>query len=200
MSEIKTAIISGEELRTCRFRRPLPGGGMSDWETHTDLRGAPVGDKVLMWEYHRLVRPRGVSRRVSEHVQVMYCAAGWHATAGTAQAPDGPEVCNTLLTPKWRKRRSGQERFRRFWEFHEEHPVLWVVKTRTPGRDGPFGRLAYCDPELPAEYRPAESAMEQSSDRPQVREQRLRIRAEDKRFELLRGCPQHAFQACALGH
>ena len=24
--------------------------------------------------------------------------------------------------------------------------------------------------------------------------------AEDKRFELLRGCPQHAFQACALGH
>ena len=24
--------------------------------------------------------------------------------------------------------------------------------------------------------------------------------AEDARFELLRGCPQHAFQACALGH
>jgi hypothetical protein len=24
--------------------------------------------------------------------------------------------------------------------------------------------------------------------------------AEDRRFELLRGCPQHAFQACALGH
>jgi hypothetical protein len=24
--------------------------------------------------------------------------------------------------------------------------------------------------------------------------------AEDKRFELLRGCPQHAFQACAIGH
>jgi hypothetical protein len=23
--------------------------------------------------------------------------------------------------------------------------------------------------------------------------------AEDRRFELLRGCPQHAFQACALG-
>ena len=25
-------------------------------------------------------------------------------------------------------------------------------------------------------------------------------RAEDARFELARGCPQHAFQACALGH
>jgi hypothetical protein len=25
-------------------------------------------------------------------------------------------------------------------------------------------------------------------------------RAEDKGFEPLRGCPQHAFQACALGH
>ena len=24
--------------------------------------------------------------------------------------------------------------------------------------------------------------------------------AEDKRFELLRACTQHAFQACALGH
>jgi hypothetical protein len=24
--------------------------------------------------------------------------------------------------------------------------------------------------------------------------------AEDRRFELLRGCPQHAFQACALCH
>ena len=24
--------------------------------------------------------------------------------------------------------------------------------------------------------------------------------AEDRRFELLRGFPQHAFQACALGH
>ncbi len=24
--------------------------------------------------------------------------------------------------------------------------------------------------------------------------------AEDARFELARGCPQHAFQACALGH
>ena len=24
--------------------------------------------------------------------------------------------------------------------------------------------------------------------------------AEDKGFEPLRGCPQHAFQACALGH
>lgn len=24
--------------------------------------------------------------------------------------------------------------------------------------------------------------------------------AEDTRFELVRGCPQHAFQACALGH
>ncbi|CAL2067038.1 protein of unknown function [Streptomyces murinus] len=23
--------------------------------------------------------------------------------------------------------------------------------------------------------------------------------AEDTRFELVRGCPQHAFQACALG-
>jgi hypothetical protein len=24
--------------------------------------------------------------------------------------------------------------------------------------------------------------------------------AEDRGFEPLRGCPQHAFQACALGH
>ncbi len=27
-----------------------------------------------------------------------------------------------------------------------------------------------------------------------------KIIAEDARFELARGCPQHAFQACALGH
>ncbi len=29
---------------------------------------------------------------------------------------------------------------------------------------------------------------------------RRRMRAEDKGFEPLRGLPQHAFQACALGH
>ncbi len=28
----------------------------------------------------------------------------------------------------------------------------------------------------------------------------VRAMAEDTRFELVRGCPQHAFQACALGH
>jgi hypothetical protein len=28
----------------------------------------------------------------------------------------------------------------------------------------------------------------------------LMTMAEDKRFELLRACTQHAFQACALGH
>jgi hypothetical protein len=114
MSEIETASISGEELRTCRFRRALPGGGWSDWETHTDLRGAPVGDEVLMWEYDWLVSPRGVRRQVSKHVQVMYCAEGWHTTAGTAHAPDGPDVCTTLLTRKWRTQRTSEERFRRF--------------------------------------------------------------------------------------
>jgi hypothetical protein len=151
MTEIEPAVVSGEELRTCSIRSVLPNGEPG-WETHADLRGSPIGDKVLVWEYDRLVQPRGAGRRAREHVEIMYCAAGWHSTGGRADAPDDPAVCHTILSPKWRKHPPGEERFKWFWEFHEEHPVVWIVKTSAPGRH----HLAYCEPELPAEYRPGE--------------------------------------------
>lgn len=157
MTEMEPAVVNGEDLRTCNFKRIMPSGQWSDRETHTDLRGSPVGDKVLVWGYDRLVQPRGAGGRVREHVEVMYCSAGWHSTGGTADAPDDPAVCNTILSPKWRKHPSGEERFRRFWEFHKLHPVVWIIKTRAPGRLGNH-HLAYCDPELPPEYRPGEFA------------------------------------------
>ncbi|MGH3150119.1 MAG: hypothetical protein ACRDOB_05235 [Streptosporangiaceae bacterium] len=143
--------MSGSGLRTCELRRVLPDGEWSDWETHTDLRGSPMGDQVLVWEYGRLVRPRsdGGGR---EHVEVMYCAAGWHSTGGTAAAPDDPQLCSAILSPQWSEHPADEERFKQYWEFHEENPVVWIVKISAPGHR----RLAYCDPELPAEYRPRE--------------------------------------------
>jgi hypothetical protein len=159
ISEVKTTVVSGNELRTCRLRRILPGGQWSDWETHTDLRGSPVGEKVLVWEYEGLVRSRGARSSVGEHVKVMYCADGWHSTGGKADAPDDPQVCSTLMSSKWRRHRVGEERFRRFWEFHQEHPVVWIVQISAEG-DAGNRRLAYCDLELPAEYRPTEATGE----------------------------------------
>ncbi len=151
MTKIKPTVVTGMELRTCRLRRALPDGEWSDWETHTDLRGSPIGDEVLVWEYGRLVRPPS-DREVREHVEIMYCAAGWHSTGGTAGAPDDPQLCSAILSPKWREHPDDEECFKRFWEFHEENPVVWIVKIIAPGHR----RRAYCDPELPAEYRPGE--------------------------------------------
>lgn len=153
MPDMEPTVVSGEELRTCTIGRTSPDGSLADVETHTDLRGSPVGDKVLVWRYDRLLRPRGGRRQVREHLEIMYCAAGWHSTSGTADAPDDPELCNTIFSQKWRKGRGGEERFKRFWEFHEKNPVTWIVKTSA---DGPLSshRLAWCDPELPPEYRP----------------------------------------------
>lgn len=155
MTYMEPTVLSGEDMRTCCTRRLLPDGEWSDRETHTDLRGSPIGDQVLVWEYERLVLPRGARGDVCEHVEIMYCAAGWHSTGGRPQAPDDPAVCNTILSPKWRKHPAGQERFRRFWEFHQEYPVQWIVKTSAPQGLG-HNHRAYCDPELPDEYRPAE--------------------------------------------
>jgi hypothetical protein len=154
MTEMEPAAVSGEELRSCCIRRAFPDGGFS-WETHTDLRGSPIGDKVLVWGYDRLVQPRAARGSVRDHVEIMYCAAGWHSTGGTADAPDDPAVCHTIHSPHWRKHPVGEERFRRFWEFHAEHPVVWIVKTSAPGGLGNH-HFAYCDPELPPEYRPGE--------------------------------------------
>jgi hypothetical protein len=44
--------------------------------------------------------------------------------------------------------------------------------------------------------RAVHSAAEPRSD---LHKRGVRRLAEDTRFELVRGCPQHAFQACALG-
>jgi hypothetical protein len=155
MTGIETTVLSGEELRTCRFRRLMPNGEWCAPETHTDLRGAPIGEKVLLWEYDRLVRPARRARRpAAEHITIMYCAEGWHSTTGTADAPDDPEPCSTMTSRKWRKRGTGREPFRPFWEFHQKHPVVWIVKTTTQEPAG-HRRIAYCDPELPAEYRTA---------------------------------------------
>ena len=157
MTEVQATVQSGEELRTCKIRRALPVGGGSDWEMHIDLRGSPIGDRVLVWEYDRPMNARSASRGVREHVKLMYCAEGWHSGGGTADAPDDPEVCAMIHGPKWRKRGTSEEHFKRFWEFHYEHPVAWIVKTSAPGRLG-HRHLAYCDAELPAQYRPSEQA------------------------------------------
>ena len=151
MTKINPTVVSGNELRTCRLRRALPGGQWSDWETHTDLRGSPIGDKVLVWEYASLVRP-GSDGGDREHVEIMYCAEGWHSTGGTASAPDDPQLCSAILSPKWCEHPDDEECFKRYWVFHEENPVVWIVKILAPRHR----HLAYCDPELPAEYRPAD--------------------------------------------
>ena len=164
MTELEPAVLSGEDLRTCSTRRLLPNGEWSDGETHTDLRGAPIGDKVLVWEYDRLVQPRRARRPVPEHVEIMYCAAGWHSTGGTSYAPDDPAVCTTILSPKWHKHPAGEERFRRFWEFHQEYPVQWIVKTSAPQRFG-HHHLSYCDPERPEEYRPGGLTEDRTTER-----------------------------------
>ena len=151
----RPTVLSGEDLRTCTLAETRPNGQGPAGQTHADLRGAPIGDEVLVWEYDRLMPPRGTGGGEREHVRIMYCANGWHAAGGTADAPDDPEVCEAIHSPGWRKHRPGAERFRPFWEFHQEHPVVWIVKI-----SGPEGRshrhLAYCDPELPAEYWPLE--------------------------------------------
>lgn len=161
ISALQTAVVSGDEIRTCMVRRALADGGWSDPEIHTDLRGAPIGDKVLVWEYDRRARAPGARGHVREHVKLMYCAEGWHSTGGTAEVPDDPQLCHTIVSSRWRKRRPGEERFQPFWEYHLQHPVVWLIQISGQRGVG-HRRLAYCDPELPAQYRPSELTGEQA--------------------------------------
>jgi hypothetical protein len=125
-------------------------GKRSDPKPYTDLRGAPIGDKAQVWECDRLVYPRRNSkRRVRQHVKILHCAEGWHSMSGSTERPMGPELCSTLLEGKWALPSGALDRDR-FHAFHEEHPVVWKVEVRV---NSSGWRYAYCDPELPDEYR-----------------------------------------------
>ncbi len=143
--------IAAAEMQARKTRRSLGNGQWSEWEPHTDLRGTPVGATARRWEWERMIMPPHRRRRARQRVRVYHCPEGWHSTSGSASNPMGPELCHTLLDPQWQTG-GGLDRDR-FRAFHGEHPVVWIVETYTKRPYG-VGRLPYCDPELPDEYRP----------------------------------------------
>jgi hypothetical protein len=149
---VNHSFIDAETLRIRTVRRCLGDGQWSEPRTVTDLRGAPMGDKVEVWEWDRLVYPgrsqRG--RRVREYIKAMYCPEGWHSTGGVAERPAGPELCATMLDPQWAHPNGAYDR-EKYHAHHDKHPVVWVIKVK---RHTSTRTLRYCDPELPDEYRP----------------------------------------------
>jgi AAA domain len=136
--------ISAETLRHREVRRGLGDGSLGPPEDYYDLRGTPIGERAQVWEWDRLVPPRfGKGRRVREYIKVMHCPEGWHSTSGSASNPLDPEVCQAIM--------NGNVDLDKFHAFHADHHVVWVVRVRVHTRTT---ILRYCDPELPAEYRP----------------------------------------------
>jgi hypothetical protein len=157
-ADVQTHVIDGESLRTRMARDSTGRGRYSDPYPHTDLRGAPIGPKVEVWEWDRMILPRpGAARRVREHVEVMFCPEGWYCESGGAATPmEGGATCHMVLDTAWRTPTGigeatgfGRDAFN---AFHAEHPVTWRVRIK---RGSKVRTLRYCDPELPAEYRPA---------------------------------------------
>lgn len=148
-----STIVDAAPMRVSRSRTCLGNGQWSEWHEGIDLRGTPIGDKVEVWEWDRLVYPgrRQQGRRVREYIKVMHCPEGWYSTSGIADEPHGGEICGTLLEPKW----AGRDFPRGFNAYHDEHPVVWVIKVKRHTR---ARTLRYCDPELPDEYRPVTDA------------------------------------------
>jgi hypothetical protein len=144
-----TTLVAAETLRTRTVRMAL-ADGWGPPETRIDLRGTPVGDHAEVWTGDRLVYPRhGGKRRTRQTVTISFCAEGWHSTSGTPEHPSGPELCGTLFDSQWANSMGGLDSDR-FNAFHDQHPVLWIVRLR----QGSTGlRYPYCDPELPDEYR-----------------------------------------------
>jgi hypothetical protein len=118
--------------------------------TDIDLRGTAKGE-TRRWAFDRLAYARpGAKRRIRQQVETLYCAEGWHSRSGTRADPRGAGRCCTLLDAKWRHPSGGFDRDR-FLAFHDEHPVVWVVKVSSKSESR---RLEYCDAHLPDEYRP----------------------------------------------
>lgn len=139
------------ELRNRTSRQCLGGGEWGPPENYTDLRGTPVGDTFLEWEWDRLALPRPrAKRRTRQRITVRYCAEGWHADSGGPSSPMGLALCATLLDPRWSNPYGGLDRDK-FHAFHDKNPVVWRVRARTGSR-----AIAswYCDAELPDEYLP----------------------------------------------
>jgi hypothetical protein len=114
-----------------------------------DLRGQPVGEHVEAWEStSTATRPPGRPGR--QHVTIMHCPQGWHSIAGTPDKPMGRALCQTLTSGRWTTPR-GVFDHKAYHAHHDRHPVVWVITIRGAGRPR---TLRYCDPELPAEYRP----------------------------------------------
>lgn len=141
-----STIIDAESMRNRIVSAWTPNGRVN--KPAYDLRGTPVGDRAEVWEWDRMVRPGRAqrSRRVREYVTVMYCPEGWYSTSGTADEP-ATAICSTLLDPKW----TAGDFPRNFNAYHDEHPILWVVKVR---RHTTVNNYRYCEPELPDEFRP----------------------------------------------
>lgn len=147
----RATFVVAADLQTRTSRRYLGGDQWSEPETRTDLRGTPMGGKAEVWEFDRLVSPeRGRGRRRREYVTIMHCPEGWWSTSGSADSPIGPGCCATIMDPQWRGELGGFDRAK-FSAFHEEHPVIWKVRSRVNSK---ARILWYCDAELPDGYRP----------------------------------------------
>jgi len=147
-----STFIDAETMRDRTVSAWTPSGRVK--KPHYDLRGTPTGDKAEIWERDRLVYPgrRQQGRRVREYIKVMHCPEGWHSTSGTADEPS-TAICSTPLEPKW----AGRDFPRNFNAYHDEHPVVWVVRVT---RYTNVRVYRYCEPELPAEYRPQVALVE----------------------------------------
>jgi hypothetical protein len=147
-----STFIDSETLRCRQTRTWLGNGQFSEWQESTDLRGTPIGDRAEVWEWDRLVYPgrKQHGRRVREYIKVMHCPEGWHSTSGSARRPMDPEICSTMLHDQWQYPGGGFDRDK-YRAHHDVNPVVWIIKVKRHTRVRIY---RYCDPELPAEYRP----------------------------------------------
>lgn len=144
-----TTYIDAETMRHRVTSEWTPTGRVPG--TAYDIRGTPIGDKAEVWEWDRMVYPgrQQKGRRVREYITVMHCPEGWYSTSGTADQAD-PALCSTLMDRQWATSRGGFDRDK-YDAHHDANPVVWVIKVK---RHTTVNVYRYCEPELPAEFRP----------------------------------------------
>jgi hypothetical protein len=147
---VASTFVTAESMQSRHYSRRTPEGRyVADYSRpYTDIRGTPIGERAQVWEWERLVYPgrKQEGRRVREYVEMMHCPEGWWSKSGTVNE-SSPALCSTLLDPQWK----GDGFPGNFNRYHDEHPVLWVIKVR---RNSTVTTYRYCEPEMPDEYRP----------------------------------------------
>ena len=132
--------ITAEDLVTRRVLPPLA--------VHlADLRGAPVSETAELWEADLPPADGQPARRV----RIMRSDLGWWSRGGSPEKPAALEGCDSMLDrSRWRAP-SGEFDQAACLAFHQEHPVVWAVEVRT---DSEARCEAWCDAEMPEEWRP----------------------------------------------